>query len=83
MQLKLTDFTTLIMRRTENERLLNMMLQSPRIHPASLVALHQIHTLYSEDSSSNANINRITTNLDAVATDILSLSHRINKLRIR
>lgn len=78
--LKLSDFTTLVKRRVENEMLLNVMLQSPHIDLASLVVLYQIHTLYNEDSSNAANINRIAINLEAIAADILNLSKNVRKL---
>jgi hypothetical protein len=46
----------------------------------SVFALHLIVDLYSEDSSLQANIARITTNLEAAADELLHLSQRIKAL---
>jgi hypothetical protein len=46
----------------------------------SVFALHLIVDLYSEDSSRQANVNRITTNLEAAADELLHLSQRIKAL---
>jgi hypothetical protein len=47
----------------------------------SVFALHQIFDLYDEDSSHQANINRITTNLEAAANELLHISKCIRVLR--
>ena len=47
----------------------------------SVFALHLIVDLYGEDSSREANINRITTNLEAAAAELNHLSQRIKALR--
>jgi hypothetical protein len=47
----------------------------------SVFALHVILDLYSEDSSLEANINRVTTNLEAAANELLYVSKRIKALR--
>jgi hypothetical protein len=48
---------------------------------ADVFALHLIVDLYGEDSSRQANINRMTTNLEAAADELLHLSKRIEALR--
>jgi hypothetical protein len=49
--------------------------------PSSAVfALHLILDLYGEDSSCQANINRITTNLEAAADELFHLSKRLKAL---
>jgi hypothetical protein len=47
---------------------------------ASVFALHIILDLYDQDSSREANVRRITTNLEAAADELLHLSKRINQL---
>lgn len=47
---------------------------------ASLIASYLISDLYSEQSSDEANINRITTNLEAAADDLVMLSKLIRSL---
>ena len=44
------------------------------VNPASALALYLIGDLYSEASTTQANINRITMNLEAAADDLLSMS---------
>lgn len=46
---------------------------------AKVYALHLMLDLYSEDSGPQANVNRITTNLEAAAYDLLNLSRRIKE----
>lgn len=46
---------------------------------ANEFALHLIVDLYSEDSSLEANINRITTNLEAAADELNHLSKLIRQ----
>jgi hypothetical protein len=46
----------------------------------SVFALHLILDLYGEDSSREANINRITTNLEAAAGDLAHLSMRLREM---
>jgi hypothetical protein len=46
----------------------------------SVFALHLILDLYGEDSSQQANINRITTNLEAAAGDLVHLSRRLREM---
>jgi hypothetical protein len=46
---------------------------------ASVFALHLILELYSEDSSGEANMNRITTNLEAAADELNHLSKVIRE----
>lgn len=48
--------------------------------PSSLIALYLIQDLYSESSSDSANINRITTNLEAFAEDLYATSRFIKSL---
>ncbi len=45
----------------------------------SILASHIVTDLYNEFSSEDANINRITTNLEAVANDLLMIADRIRK----
>jgi hypothetical protein len=47
--------------------------------PVSVFALHLILDLYSEDSSLQANINRMTVSLEAAAHDLLRLSQLIKE----
>jgi hypothetical protein len=47
---------------------------------SSLIASYLIADLYSEQSSNEANINRITTNLEAAADDLLMVSKLIRSL---
>jgi hypothetical protein len=47
----------------------------------STFALHLIVDLYDEDSSLQANINRMTTNLEAAAHELLYVSKRIKALQ--
>lgn len=47
---------------------------------SSLLASYLITDLYSEQSSNEANINRITTNLEAAADDLLMISKLIRSL---
>jgi len=49
--------------------------------PSSLMALYLIQDLYSESSSDEANINRITTNLEAFAEDLYATSRFVKSLR--
>jgi hypothetical protein len=46
----------------------------------SVFALHLILDLYGEDSSQQANVNRITTNLEAAADDLIHLSKRLKAI---
>jgi hypothetical protein len=48
---------------------------------SSLLASYLITDLYSEQSTDEANINRITTNLEAAADDLLMMSKLIRSLR--
>jgi hypothetical protein len=48
---------------------------------SSLLASYLISDLYSEQSSNEANINRITTNLDAAADDLMMISKLVRSLR--
>jgi hypothetical protein len=48
---------------------------------ASVFALHVILDLYGEDSSQQANINRITTNLETAADELVYLSKLLKALR--
>ncbi len=47
---------------------------------SSLIASYLISDLYSEQSSNEANINRITTNLEAAADDLVMISKLIRSL---
>jgi hypothetical protein len=47
---------------------------------SSLIASYLITDLYSEQSSNEANINRITTNLEAAADDLVMISKLIRSL---
>jgi hypothetical protein len=47
---------------------------------ASEIAAHFIIDLYSKNSSTSANVNRITTNLESVADELLRLSKVIKAL---
>jgi hypothetical protein len=47
---------------------------------SSLLASYLISDLYSEQSNNEANINRITTNLEATADDLLMISKLIRSL---
>jgi hypothetical protein len=47
---------------------------------SSLIAAYLINDLYSEQSSNDANINRITTNLEAAADDLAMISKLIRSL---
>jgi hypothetical protein len=47
---------------------------------SSLLASYLIADLYSEQSSNEANINRITTNLEAAADDLMMISKLIRSL---
>jgi hypothetical protein len=47
---------------------------------SSLIASYLIADLYSEQSSNEANINRITTNLEAAADDLMMVSKLIRSL---
>jgi hypothetical protein len=47
---------------------------------ASLIASYLISDLYSNQSSNEANINRITTNLEAAADDLMMISKLIRSL---
>jgi hypothetical protein len=49
--------------------------------PVSLLATHVVRDLYDEFSSDDANINRITTNLEAAANDLLLISKLIRNLK--
>jgi hypothetical protein len=80
MKLTLTELIALVRSSDEDRRLVDLMLKSQSTRPAALVALQQIYLLFSEDSSNTANINRITTNLEAIADDILSVSKNIKRL---
>jgi hypothetical protein len=46
----------------------------------SLHAVYLIQNLFSDESSNQANINRITLNLEAAAADLLSFSRQIRGL---
>jgi hypothetical protein len=48
--------------------------------PVSLLVTHVICDLYDSHSSDEANINRITTNLEAVANDLLLMSKLFRNL---
>jgi hypothetical protein len=50
---------------------------------SSILALYFIKDLYSEDSSDYANINRITTNLEAFAEDLYTTSRFIRALSFK
>jgi hypothetical protein len=47
---------------------------------SSLIAAYLINDLYSPHSSNEANINRITTNLEAAADDLVMISKLIRSL---
>jgi hypothetical protein len=47
---------------------------------SSLLASYLITDLYSQQSSNEANINRITTNLEAAADDLMMISKLIRSL---
>ncbi|MGL4610760.1 MAG: hypothetical protein ACRCYY_13950 [Trueperaceae bacterium] len=47
---------------------------------SSLLASYLVTDLYSEQSSDEANINRITTNLEAAAEDLIMISKLIRAL---
>ncbi len=47
---------------------------------SSLIASYLISDLYSDQSSNEANINRITTNLEAAADDLIMISKLIRAL---
>ena len=47
---------------------------------SSVLAMHVILDLYSDTSTDQANVNRITTNLDAAADDLRHLSNLIRSL---
>jgi hypothetical protein len=49
--------------------------------PSSVLVTQILSDLYNEASSDEANINRITTNLEAAANDILMMSKLIRNLR--
>jgi hypothetical protein len=58
--------------------------QSDKCPPiSSLIASYLITDLYSEHSSNEANINRITTNLEAAADDLVMVSKLIRSLSQR
>lgn len=58
--------------------------QSDKCPPvSSLLASYLIADLYSEHSSNEANINRITTNLEAAADDLVMISKLIRSLAQR
>lgn len=58
--------------------------QSDKCPPvSSLLASYLIVDLYSEHSSNEANINRITTNLEAAADDLVMISKLIRGLAQR
>jgi 2-methylcitrate dehydratase PrpD len=80
MKLTLADLVTSIRKSDEDTMLIDLMIKSQSTRPASLVALQQIYRLYSQDSSDNANINRITINLETIAADLISISKSIKKL---
>lgn len=71
-----------ICRGTKQEELAGF-LESRSTHgtlkPAAL-ALSVVQDLYSENSSDEANINRITTNLEALADDLLGMSRQLKTL---
>ena len=46
----------------------------------SVLATHLVLDLYSEGSSDEANVNRITTNLEAAADELLQISKLIRRL---
>lgn len=46
----------------------------------SMFALHLIADLYSEDSSVQANVNRMKTNLESAAHDLLFFSKRLTDI---
>ena len=48
---------------------------------SSALAMHIIYDLYSETSADEANINRITTNLEAAADDILAIAKLIRSIQ--
>jgi hypothetical protein len=48
---------------------------------SSALAMHIIYDLYSETSADEANINRITTNLEAAADDILAIAKLIRAIK--
>jgi hypothetical protein len=48
---------------------------------SAVLALHLIVDLYGEDSSLQANINRITTNLEAAADELNYLSKQMKTLK--
>ena len=49
--------------------------------PSSILALYIIQDLFSETSTDEANINRITTNLEAMAEDLYTTSRFVKSLR--
>lgn len=47
---------------------------------AQVLALHIINDLYSADSTDNANLNRISVNLDAAIDDLSDIRRRVGEL---
>ena len=66
----------------ESQALLQQMQDSSirGVNPATALALYLIADLYSEDSGDQANLNRITTNLETVADDLLTMSRLMKNL---
>jgi hypothetical protein len=63
------------------EQLETAKMQTEKCPPvSSLLATYLITDLYSKQSSNEANINRITTNLEAAADDLLMISKLIRSL---
>lgn len=50
------------------------------VSPAAALAIYVIQDLYSNSSSDEANINRITMNLEAAADDLLTMSKMVKGL---
>jgi hypothetical protein len=85
MNLKLNRYLELIFRCTERDQAVQA-LELLRLQPeykcpaASVLALHLMLDLYSETSSDQANVMRISSNLETAAEELLALSKLVKTL---
>ncbi|MCA9839160.1 MAG: hypothetical protein KC422_19775 [Trueperaceae bacterium] len=87
-KLGLTDFVSAVYHCSDLAKYQDLMQQlkeaeTQNCPPSSIIALYFINDLYSQASSDYANINRITTNLEAFAEDLYTTSRFIRALSFK
>ena len=84
-QTDIETFLDVACHRSERETIVNFVkayqASNPKnVSPAAALAVYVINDLFSESSSDEANVNRVTTNLEAAADDLLTMSKMLKGL---